>query len=181
MRLFKLMAIVAALALALMGCELDEEGADGGGTGGQDVAGGTDTGDQPPPPTCEGTAVGTNFDLSGDDNCNQALFFDVDCQGVANNQFTFRCGKSKCDYTDNICESMQPCGTVFCYDNVQFGKPCPNDPDCFSTGDEPALACEQDGHCDTWCPNASNGLSIDPDCSSGGEYCPGGSKVSQCN
>jgi len=185
MRMFKLMAIVAALALALAGCELDEEGADGGGTGGNDVAQGADVPENlcPEPRACtgEGTVV-SNFDLQGDDNCEKAAFYDVDCANLGNDQFTFTCGKDACDYTDGICESMLPCGAVFCFDATLVGKPCPNDPDCFGTDCEPAMACEADGHCDTWCPNDSTGGSIDPDCNGvGGEYCAGGAKAGQCD
>ena len=132
--------------------------------------------------TCEGIPVGTSYDLSGDDVCDVALYFDTDCQGHEDFEFTFTCGKTRCDYTPGVCEAMVPCGAVFCYDDLQFGKPCPNDPDCLGTADEPALACESDGHCDTWCPNDATGSSIDVDCQgAGGAYCVGGPKRDQCN
>lgn len=187
MRVFKLMAIVAALALALAGCELDEEGADGGGTGGGDTIAGADGGGGNGGASCQGIGnevTAADWEAAGDDSCDTNSFFDPDCQGEPNDSFTFRCGKNSCDFNENICEAMQPCGAVQCLivDDIAIpvARPCPNDPDCFGTADEPAIACEADGHCDTWCP-VLNGVSIDTDCGAGGgDYCPGGANVDQC-
>lgn len=188
MRVFKLMAIVAALALALAGCELDEEGADGGGTGGGDTAGGADTGGGTGA-SCEGIGseiTAAEWQAASDDNCGTTSFWDPDCVGHDPSEFSYTCGKSQCDFNDGVCEAMIPCGTVRCLivGDIAFAaaRPCPYDADCVGTADEPATACESDGHCDTWCP-LLGGNSIDTDCGAGegGDYCPGGPDADQCN
>ncbi len=181
MKLFKMMAVMAALALALFafGCELEDAGDDtiNGGGGGADVV---------EPQTCN-TA---DYELEGNDNCNQALFYDIDCAGLADSAFSFQCGKRKCSWTDGICEAMQPCGTVWNFDFDGFGyvvaKPCPNDPDCVpdTVNCEPPMACDMDGHCDSWCP-LDAGEPVDPDCDIADEdtakYCPGRSQADDCD
>lgn len=186
MKAIKLTTILAAVGFVLfaLGCELEDEAADGT-TGTTDTAGGADTGVMDPCPSC--SMVGS-FDSTGDDVCTETSFYDTDCVGMPADTWSYQCGKSQCDFTEGICEAMQPCGAVqkLMIGDVHYlvARPCPYDPDCVPfAGDEPAFACDDDGHCDTWCP-VHNGVSIDPNCTGNtdaGAYCPGGVKYDRCD
>lgn len=196
MKLFKLTAAMTALMLALFvgGCELDDEEGSDTVNGTSDVVD-DDTGNGvvDPCPTCPSVEEGS-FSLVKDDACDESLFFDADCADSAKGDLSIRCGKTSvgCSFTEGICESFQPCGAVWklTVGDISYlvAKPCPNDPDCGATADEPPFACEDDGHCDTWCPvdPANPTVSIDPDCAGtpineAAAYCAGGDNVDQCN
>ena len=178
MKLHKMMAILAALALALFafGCELTDDETDAGTSGGGDDV-------------QEQTCSTSQYDLEGDDYCDQSIFYDIDCAGLDDSAFTFNCGKSKCDWEAGICEAMQPCGTVWTltFDGFDYptAKPCPNDSDCVpdTVNCEPPMPCDLDGHCDSWCP-LDSGEPVDPDCDISeddtAKYCPGRSEADQC-
>lgn len=189
MKLIKLIAILASLAVFAWGCELDTAGSDTTNGGGGDTATGDSGGGTVNPCQGKNEVTATDLDLTGDGNCNTALFWDEDCKGLADDAFNFKCGKSKCATTTGagICEMMNPCDVVQCWvDGNQAmltAKPCPNDKDdCFAANGEPPFPCEQDDHCDTWCPIES-GSPLDPDCdgnADAGNYCAGGAKAADC-
>ncbi|HEY3351796.1 MAG TPA: hypothetical protein VGQ83_00985 [Polyangia bacterium] len=87
----------------------------------------------------------------------------VDCgtnQVCTNGQCVAKCA---CDYYRNVCEAASPGSSTACA--------C--DPDC--AGKQP---CQNDGHCDTWCP-----LGTDPDCGATcacnyNQYCEAGAQGS---
>ena len=64
-----------------------------------------------------------------------------------------------CDWTPAVCDAQFRCDA-----GVAVPRPCFCDPDCYAhtaTGEllEIMLPCDEDGHCDTWCPTDT-----DPDC-----------------
>ena len=188
MKMYKLMAILAALSLAMFAyaCEADDAAETTGG------------GNTPTNPCTTCPQVAGSSDLTGDGNCNTSSYYDADCRNTPKASLQIACGKTGkgCDWTPNVCESFQPCGTVYVQqvglDYFMRAQACPIDNDCIVAGGEAPHACTQDGHCDTWCPKdpVNTGISIDGDCNTGGSdpqpisdaaaYCAGGGKYDQC-
>ena len=154
-----------ALALALTGCELDENQADGT-VGATDAAGGGDAvapADATPDTTPTPTGPGCDQDGWCNPDCwddAAQLPTDPDCNPNTpeNSDQSSKNPNWSCDYWGFVCEADKKCSN----------KSCECDPDC-THPDGLLSACNSDGHCDTWCPT-----DWDPDCtgqSGNGKYC----------
>ena len=107
---------------------------------------------------CEAAARNSQTPCACDSDCgtgDEPCTDDGHCDSWCPSEEDPDCDDCDCDYYDDICEAEED-GT-----DVE----CDCDPTCAE--DANRVACEADGHCDTWCE--VNGQCKDPDCNDAGE------------